>query len=330
MSASDAAPLPRLGEVFFDVRGSSRSMRLSWYADTGIAVFSIWQGGMCTGTFRLPIGDLPRMIEILQRGPDDQEPLPPRRQGRRSGQRPGERESGHSGRREFRTGAMLHPERDQHGYPGASEARYGYEDEEEGPGYDRDDSPRRARGGHGREESAVTRGSRHAGGHAGDEAGEESWSGYGGDGEADRAWSEYGRAGYPPEQAGRGYEQDEFPGSSHAGYGQAYEQSESAGHRWDEEDDAVTGGHEAERFVPPYVGSGPGEYGNDIPARSTDVLGEPRGAAYQENLPRSRSQSADYDREPWPEDGYSDGPGYRLPDRPAGSGDAGPGRHSAG
>jgi len=27
---------------------------------------------MCTGTFRLPIGDLPRMIEILQRGPDDQ------------------------------------------------------------------------------------------------------------------------------------------------------------------------------------------------------------------------------------------------------------------
>jgi hypothetical protein len=69
MSASDAAPLPRLGEVFFDVRGSSRSMRLSWYADTGVAVFSIWQGGMCTGTFRLPIDDLPRMVEILRRGP---------------------------------------------------------------------------------------------------------------------------------------------------------------------------------------------------------------------------------------------------------------------
>lgn len=69
MSASDAAPLPRLGEVFFDVRGNSRSMRLSWYADTGVAVFSIWQGGRCTGTFRLPIDDLPRMIEILERGP---------------------------------------------------------------------------------------------------------------------------------------------------------------------------------------------------------------------------------------------------------------------
>jgi hypothetical protein len=69
MSASDAAPLPRLGEVYFDVRGESRSMRLSWYADTGVAVFSIWQGGTCTGTFRLPIDELPRMIGALQRGP---------------------------------------------------------------------------------------------------------------------------------------------------------------------------------------------------------------------------------------------------------------------
>jgi len=70
MSASDAAPLPRLGEVYFDVRGESRSMRLSWYADTGVAVFSIWQGGTCTGTFRLPIADLPRMVQALQRGPE--------------------------------------------------------------------------------------------------------------------------------------------------------------------------------------------------------------------------------------------------------------------
>jgi len=76
MSASGAAPLPRLGEVFFDVRGDSRSMRLSWYADTGVAVFSIWQGGVCTGTFRLPMGDLDRMIEILERGPQRRLPQP--------------------------------------------------------------------------------------------------------------------------------------------------------------------------------------------------------------------------------------------------------------
>jgi hypothetical protein len=57
-------------------------MRLSWYADTGVAVFSIWQGGTCTGTFRLPMDDLARMIESLHRGP----------QGQRAGRRdaPGE------------------------------------------------------------------------------------------------------------------------------------------------------------------------------------------------------------------------------------------------
>ena len=68
MSASDAAPLPRLGEIFFDVRGSSRSMRLSWYDNTGVAVFSIWQGGTCTGTFRLPMDDLTRLVDSLRRG----------------------------------------------------------------------------------------------------------------------------------------------------------------------------------------------------------------------------------------------------------------------
>src|SRR5579871_3734305 len=74
MSASDAAPLPRLGEVFFDVRGSSRSMRLSWYADTGVSVFSIWQGGTCTGTFRLPMEELPRLVDSLQRGVQGADP----------------------------------------------------------------------------------------------------------------------------------------------------------------------------------------------------------------------------------------------------------------
>src|ERR1700761_6717416 len=86
MSASDAAPLPRLGDVFFDVRGSSRSMRLSWYADTGVSVFSIWQGGTCTGTFRLPIEELPRLIDALQRGA---QPPDPRGSGAYAAQLPG-------------------------------------------------------------------------------------------------------------------------------------------------------------------------------------------------------------------------------------------------
>jgi hypothetical protein len=64
-------------------------MRLSWYADTGVAVFSIWQAGMCTGTFRLPIGDLSRMIEILERGPSPQgrgrAPVPAAHRGQERG-----------------------------------------------------------------------------------------------------------------------------------------------------------------------------------------------------------------------------------------------------
>lgn len=73
MSEPEAVPLPREGEVFFDVRGEARTMRLSWYADSRVAVFSIWQGNRCTGTFRLPFGDLERMVRILQAGPRPRE-----------------------------------------------------------------------------------------------------------------------------------------------------------------------------------------------------------------------------------------------------------------
>jgi hypothetical protein len=128
MSASDAAPLPRLGEVFFDVRGHSRSMRLSWYADTGVAVFSIWQGGKCTGTFRLPIDDLPRMVEILQRGP--QSPRSRGSGGRSAGWEPGPPEA--ADQQDYPTGSYWQPDdRRDSGYRPAAdynqENDYGHE-----------------------------------------------------------------------------------------------------------------------------------------------------------------------------------------------------------
>jgi hypothetical protein len=52
-------------------------MRLSWYSDTGIAVFSIWQGGTCTGTFRLPMDDLSRLMDSLHRGMPGGQDEPP-------------------------------------------------------------------------------------------------------------------------------------------------------------------------------------------------------------------------------------------------------------
>ena len=80
--------LPRLGEIFFDVRGNSRSMRVSWYSDTGIAVFSIWQGGTCTGTFRLPTEDLTRLMDSLRRGVQGGQPDESADQAALGGQRP--------------------------------------------------------------------------------------------------------------------------------------------------------------------------------------------------------------------------------------------------
>src|SRR5215471_12757903 len=92
MSTTEPAPLPRLGEVFFDVRSKARSLRISWYSDTGVAVLSIWQGGTCTGSFRLPMGDVPRLIAVLQAGPpaaDSQGAAPAHYRGAGGGAAPG-------------------------------------------------------------------------------------------------------------------------------------------------------------------------------------------------------------------------------------------------
>jgi hypothetical protein len=139
MSASGAAPLPRLGEVFFDVRGDSRSMRLSWYADTGVAVFSIWQGGRCTGTFRLPIDDLPRMIETLQRGPQRRRrPAPDGRRSERADRQRASSEPGYYGDGDYSdgdpgyddlglgAGALPEDGYDDAGYEPAAQTQAGY------------------------------------------------------------------------------------------------------------------------------------------------------------------------------------------------------------
>ena len=115
MSEPDAVPLPREGEVFFDVRGEARSMRLSWYADSAVAVFSIWQGNRCTATFRLPFGDLARMVDTLQSGP-------PTHAAHSS--------SGHSPERSFETG------RSDPGYGYPEQPVYGPAAYGEKPGYD--------------------------------------------------------------------------------------------------------------------------------------------------------------------------------------------------
>jgi hypothetical protein len=65
---SGATPLPRTGEVFFDARGEDRALRLSWYPDSEVMVFSFWNRGVCTGTFRMPSPELPALVETLAQG----------------------------------------------------------------------------------------------------------------------------------------------------------------------------------------------------------------------------------------------------------------------
>ncbi len=66
-AATRVVPFPGDGEVFFDPR-PGRAMRLSWHVDEGVAVLSLWRGASCTGTFRLPIAEVPDLVDALVRG----------------------------------------------------------------------------------------------------------------------------------------------------------------------------------------------------------------------------------------------------------------------
>jgi hypothetical protein len=61
-------PLPLAGEVFLDSRGSGRALRVSWHPENDLVVLSLWQGDTCTGTFRLPVEDVPDLVDALRDG----------------------------------------------------------------------------------------------------------------------------------------------------------------------------------------------------------------------------------------------------------------------
>ncbi|MFL6129893.1 MAG: hypothetical protein ACJ73E_12615 [Mycobacteriales bacterium] len=61
-------PIPRLGGALADTRGGGRGLRVSWHADAGLVVLSLWDGSRCTGTVRLAAADVPALVEALQVG----------------------------------------------------------------------------------------------------------------------------------------------------------------------------------------------------------------------------------------------------------------------
>ena len=323
MSASDAAPLPRLGEVYFDVRGESRSMRLSWYADTGVAVFSIWQGGTCTGTFRLPIADLPRMIDALQRGPqgDAADPAGPP-DAPRGATEPHDRPA-----QRGRTGPHERPGHGPEDYgPGAdSGPGTGYAD----PGLPATGAHREAdsgeygrTGAHGRYEPEATAA------YSGDSVpgGQGGYRGERADSYADEPTGVY-RGDLP----GEDYRED--PGAGYRDGGQRPDRRGS-GHQGDplsggHQDDPLSGGYREDplsgRYREDPLGGHPGDrrtsgYREDPPGggyqddtRSGDYQGDPRSGDYQED-----SRSGGYREDPL--GGYrEDSPsgGYRA-DSPSG------------
>ena len=61
-------PLPASGDVFLDARGTTRGMRVSWHAELGIVVVSLWRDDTCIGTLQLPREEVPRLIAALADG----------------------------------------------------------------------------------------------------------------------------------------------------------------------------------------------------------------------------------------------------------------------
>jgi hypothetical protein len=64
------SPFPVGAEFFLDTRGDARSLRVRWHHHDGVVVLSLWRGAECTGTFRLPVEDVPLLIAALRSGLD--------------------------------------------------------------------------------------------------------------------------------------------------------------------------------------------------------------------------------------------------------------------
>jgi hypothetical protein len=61
----EVLPMPRLGDVFADVRGGGRTMRVSYHGDERAVVVSLWVGTVCRATFRMAASDLSTLMSTL-------------------------------------------------------------------------------------------------------------------------------------------------------------------------------------------------------------------------------------------------------------------------
>jgi hypothetical protein len=64
----EVLPLPTVGGVFLDARRAGRALRVSWHADAGLVVISLWDGPRCTATVQVRTADVPELIHSLALG----------------------------------------------------------------------------------------------------------------------------------------------------------------------------------------------------------------------------------------------------------------------
>jgi len=65
-------PIPVSGSIHLDARGGDRALRVSWHHESGLVVLSLWHGNVCSGSFRLPVDEVPTLVESLRAGLDEQ------------------------------------------------------------------------------------------------------------------------------------------------------------------------------------------------------------------------------------------------------------------
>ncbi|MEV6928817.1 hypothetical protein AB0M46_30605 [Dactylosporangium sp. NPDC051485] len=61
----ELVPLPKTGDVFSDVRGDERTMRVTCHPHRGTVVVSLWVDKLCRASFQLAEADLPRLQQAL-------------------------------------------------------------------------------------------------------------------------------------------------------------------------------------------------------------------------------------------------------------------------
>ena len=60
--------LPPRGEWFADARDGGRALRVSWHAEVGCVVLSLWREDACVATARLSPAEAARLIGSLAAG----------------------------------------------------------------------------------------------------------------------------------------------------------------------------------------------------------------------------------------------------------------------